>query len=296
VRRRNFFKNQSARQYKRKRFHNPYFRYRSAISRRLVIAAMMAFLLPIILLAWLFTAPRWRLTDVKVIGLTTISLEQVTNLVKEDMTGKRFLIFPKNHRLFVQDDLIALHIQQEFGFSEVSVQIRKDQFLLEVEEPVSEVVYIHEGNGSVLSLDGAIIRGLTIEERAEVMQRSGVTIAEALQEEDARILQPNAPIISVTSGDVTHDNVLYPIDPSFFVTLDEALRDRLITPTYYEIESSQLNWVRVKTTQGIDLLIDGLDDVESQMQVLDIVLHDYGEDLSNSSYIDLRFGNRVYVK
>ena len=92
------------------------------------------------------------------------------------------------------------------------------------------------------------------------------------------------------------NDVLNPIEGRFFITLDEALRNRLIEPIVYQLDVNQTSWTRVKTTQGIDLLFDGLEDIEAQLAVLDIVLDEYQQSLSESEYIDLRFGNRVYVK
>ena len=268
MKRRNFLKHHSAKHYKRKRFQNPYFRYRNSVSKNLLIAATIGVLFPALTLLWIFTASSWRINDIQVIGLTTIPLEQVTSLVEQDIEGERLLIFPKNHRLFLQEELLLLHLEQEFDFAEVTMTTKKEQLLITVEESISELVFVHDRTAHLLLLDGTIRRPLTEQEHNEIIDRTGVTLNASVQEEDARILQPTAPVIVLETGEIDMKNdVLNPIEGSFFITLDEALRNRLIEPIVYQLDVNQTSWTRVKTTQGIDLLFDGLEDIEAQLAV-----------------------------
>lgn len=297
MKRRNFLKHQSAKHYKRKRFRNPYFHYRNSVPRSVLLFALLGVFLPALLLLWIFTASSWRSTDINIVGLTTIPLENVIDLVEQDIDGKRLLIFPKNHRLFLQEELLVLHLEQEFDFAKVTLEQKKDQLLITVEESISELVFVQNRTAHLLLLDGTIRRQLTPQEQEDIIQRTGVNLNLSVQEEDARILQPTAPVIVLGTGENdTAEDVLDPIEPSFFITLDAALRQQLIEPIVYELDMSQTSWTRVKTTQGIDLLFDGLEDIDVQLSVLDIVLAEYQQSLNESEYIDLRFGNRVYVK
>jgi hypothetical protein len=297
VKRRNFLKHQSAKQYKRRRFNNPYFTYRNAVPRSVFIVTLLAIFLPAVLLLWIFLSPSWRIQDIQVIGLTTISLERVTDLVEEDIRGDRFFIFPKSHRLFLQDELLILHLKQEFDFTEVSLETKKQQILITVEETVSELVFVQGETASLMMLDGSVNRPLTDDEQQEVSQRTGLNFAASIQETDTKVLQPTAPVLVLRNrGEGEVVETFSSIEPTFFIALDTALRARLIEPYYYELDAAQTTWVRVKTTQGTDLLFDGREDIYAQLDVLDIVIDEYQQNITESEYIDLRFGNRVYVK
>ncbi len=297
MKRRNFLKHQSARQYKRRRFNNPYFTYRNTVPTSVFTGTLIAIFLPALLLLWIFLSPSWRIQEVQVVGLTTISLERVTNLVETDIQGDRFFIFPKSHRLFLQDELLLLHLKQEFDFNEVALETKKQQLLITVTEAVSELVFVQGETGTLMMLDGAMNRPLTEEEQQEISQRTGLQFVTSIQEADTKVLQPTAPVLVLRNGETGNAiDTFTSIEPAFFIALDTALRTRLIDPHYYELDAAQTTWVRVKTGQGTDLLFDGREDIEAQLNVLDIVIDEYQQNISDSEYIDLRFGNRVYVK
>ena len=79
------------------------------------------------------------------------------------------------------------------------------------------------------------------------------------------------------------------------IDFDIGARRLLIHPKTYGVEAPGSPWMRVDTDMAYDLLFDGTKDVEEQIETLRSVLQD-NEGLEAQEYIDLRFGNRIFVK
>jgi hypothetical protein len=80
------------------------------------------------------------------------------------------------------------------------------------------------------------------------------------------------------------------------VAFDEGLRLLLIVPKEYETENVEAPWFTVRSDQPYAILFDAKQSTDEQLIVLKTVLDEYFATQQDSKYIDVRFGQRVFVK
>lgn len=144
----------------------------------------------------------------------------------------------------------------------------------------------------LIDLQGIAVRDASDEERAMMDAR----MQGAVEVPAAPGLQPTMPIIVDLGGeDVTLGaTVIEPEKVTSILAIDGAARERSLLPLRYTIEEATTPWVTLQTSQ-FDLYFDFNVAVEQAFVMFDAYRGERA-DLSTLLYIDLRFGNHVYIK
>ncbi|HAL50276.1 MAG: hypothetical protein UU40_C0002G0051 [Candidatus Uhrbacteria bacterium GW2011_GWD2_41_121] len=305
MRRRNFLKSHQANVYKRSRFENPYFsgEKQTSWTRYLIIPGIFFILT---LIAWgLIALPMMRIKSIETVGLVTIQPSAVEQTVKDLISKPVFYFFPGDHHWFLQTQKIANQLKEIYQLNEVDVQQVGRRLLITISERITRAIWVSNDRYFFLDENGTIVRELSPEERLEAEEQINT------QTQPSNYLQ--SPIFAIwdTSNSQTQaetstttpnpslENEGGRISTLLLSTIDNfdlLLRSSTIQPISYLIEKPNEIWVTAKTTLGVDIYINGAGDAQEQFDYLQLVLSDYRNQIQDLEYIDLRFGNRIYIR
>ncbi len=292
--RRNFLKRQHKRSYRAKQFRNPYFKtkpkrfgwWKHALAVLVIIGAVVGILYGLSSISWL------KITDVTVNDLPTIQESEIIETAWEQIHKRRLFVFPQDSRVFLDEDALYERIWDNFSLSELSIERDGHTLNISATERLTSLVWLSEEHWGLLDLDGSVIRDLTDEEMLYLTFRSetgeGTLESASIDPQVPVVLNLSGAEFSEGQGTVAGEMI------ENVIAFDEAVRTIGLTPIVYEIESDDTNWLRLNT-ENFDVLFDAEGDVDEQVEGLSVIMKEY-EDLEALEYIDVRFGNHVYLK
>ncbi|MBU4315202.1 hypothetical protein KJ673_02235 [Patescibacteria group bacterium] len=293
MKRRNFLKSHQIQQYKRSRFENPYFSNQDKpySFKRYLFIPISVFLL--VVLTWAAIVIPWmHISDIQVSGLITVQPSAIEESVRQELMKPVLKLLPGNHTWFYSKDNIKTKLENEYQLKNIQIQRKGRILYITAEERIKRFVWISNNVMIFLDENGQAVRQLTDEEKNEA------EIQINTQKNSYIYLQ--SPIIAIwdTSYSAVDENyqlvsgdVLGSLD-----IFDNLLRSALIYPISYIIDNPNQEWLIVKTTLGVDIYFDGVGDPQEQFKNLELIVQEYKNALNDLEYIDLRFGNKVYLK
>ena len=257
---------------------NPLFPNREVSARRkfliwltLSIAALIGFGIFIIY------GPLLRISGVVVQGLSSIPTDQVVNTVNQQLSARRWFIFPQNNRLLFDKETLAQNLIGQFSFKNVVISQDGKILVVHTEESVLEVALKVADKTYFLTLEGIVSREASTDEISKLAE-----------------LHPNMPIIVVGQLEVGEQPGLAERMVSGVIAAHEGLRLLDLKPESYEIMRSTDRWFTAKMQTGFDVLIDATKDINDQLATLKTILDN--REGTTYEYIDVRFGEHVFVK
>jgi hypothetical protein len=151
------------------------------------------------------------------------------------------------------------------------------------------MVLIHSADNWLLSdLDGKVLRTLSADEIALL---DSPTIPPALPFEKIPKIILREGVAADVQGPIYAPDLLAALGE-----LDKGLHAIGLTPHRYELEKRKDTWLSVDTNEkDYAIFIDLEHPIDEQLRTLASILAQRQE-IPGMSYIDLRFGNRVYMK
>lgn len=297
MKRRNFLTTHQKTIYERNRFKNPYFKKRKKRAWRRFFLFFSLFVVAISIPMALGFAPVFKIKNITIQGLTSISNDAVIETVQNQLNKKRYLIFPQDNQFYLKKSQLHESLQNTYDFDRLDIELRNQEIYINVEERIQGLILNTGSQYSFIDLEGIVIRELNESELFQLNQRLGV-LDLIVEEEQESNLQPTMPIINdLSKTDVTgNQQILSNEAVQNIIDFDKILRTLLINPIFYEAEQLNSKWMRVKTENGFDLLFEVNQNIEEQGATLEIMLGQYSDKLSEIQYIDVRFGNHVYIK
>lgn len=276
------------------RLRNPFFdRTPSRLTKIVVLGGLI--IVPIAALSVLLYAPFMQYGDVRIEGLTTLTIDEVKVFTEEQLHRRIAFVLPGTNIVLARREAIADALRERFSFQEVAVTGTGRTIVVTAKERISEVAWMTGGATYLLDLHGNAVR----EASAEALAMLQARLAQAADVPSASGIQPTMPILLDESGAavevgtmVANEEVLGDI-----LALDELLRTRAMWPVRYRFSTVATPWVSVDLTNGVSLLLDlqsGEPDVS--MRYLDAYLAEQQPDLAQIASIDLRFENHLYIK
>lgn len=242
-------------------------------------------------------APAFAFQNITVEGLTSIPDHEVLDVVEDQTSKKRFGIFPQNNKFYFQDEIIYDRLQEQYDFTSLEIVVDGRGVHVKAEERIIELVLMANGTHFFLDLEGTLARELNDQEKQQIEARLNETEVPVFEKE-VRILQPNMPIISlIRQEELGERTALFEsTEVQTIIQLDKKLRTLQIEPILYELQEVGSNSLRIKTRSGFDILISASNTAEEQINGLEVILTQYTDRLGEISYVDLRFGDHVYIK
>ena len=299
---RNFLKDQSARAYTDERFKNPFFRKENRWTKwKIVGTASFLFATIVGIISCFIFGPWLKINETAISGLTTVPGHEVELIINQKLAAKRAYFLPNNQRWIFDKQSLLNELNDRFHFSALTIELQKNTLVLQAEERISAVAWQSEDNYFLLTLNGQPTLELDPVTANSLRARQGIgliNIDPSFTDRASLILAPSMPIIhDLSSTKIDFEKSI--IKAEFIQSIidwDNLIRTGTLEPISYEIESTTITWITMKTKNGPEVLFDLIAPVEGQGKALNIILDEYSQHLSDLKTIDVRFGNNVFIK
>jgi|GEM_PF-2882582 hypothetical protein len=229
----------------------------------------------------------------KIEGIYSLSQDSVNGEINSHLDSRAGLFFSHRHSWFIDKARLKSQLENAFPLEVQSMDIVNQTLTVTVAEDIV-MVALHTGEKWYLvSLDGTIVREITPEE---------IPLLTAPKEE---IQAPSIPFnrlpkveLGVTSSSLENGAPVFQKELlAGLITLNTKLSAGGLTPKVFTFKSTEDSWVSVATDEKkYAIYMDLLKPLEDQVFMLRTVMDKYAEKEDSISYIDVRFGNHVYVK
>lgn len=298
MKRRNFMRFFAAKDHGLQTPGNPLFPHKEKPSRRLWVLIALIVLATFLIAAGIAVVfgPWLRIREVVVTGAVTLPVEDIRVPAEQILTGRRFLILPANHRWFVKKHDMGTRLQQTLPLKSASVTTQGSQLQIDVVEDVFLIAFQSGDVMWFLDRSGVVLREATPEEKAVLLIRLGE--AEASPDIALPPLNPVMPIIKDKSAAprVAGDGVYTAEIITNLVVFDEGLRGLMVRPKLYETEDPEEPWFTVRSDKPFAILFDAAQPPRQQLAILKTVFDEYFATEQEVRYVDIRFGQRVYIR
>jgi cell division septal protein FtsQ len=290
MKRRNFLKCQNINKNGYK-YKNPYFTNNKNSNRKLYIFLPIAVFLIILIIWGVIMLPFMHISTIEINGLITTQPKSVESSVNTQLLQPVLKLIPGNHIWFLNKNKIAEKLEEEFQLTNITIQRDGRKLIINTDELITRAVWVSNNQMSFLDKNGYIVRQLTNDERNEVEIQINTQTSPNIFLQSFII-----PIWDLSGTTDASVNVLSSSALNAVIQIDELFRKSNITPIAYQIEKQNQDWLIVKTTLAVDIYFDGAGNAQEQFNNLQIILSEYKNNVQSLDYIDLRFGNRVYIK
>lgn len=278
--RRNFFRQSQRRRYRSNAYRNPHLAHRKTLPWKPVCLGIMGLAVAAAGLSFLFGNQMFRISQVEVRGVQYLSREDLEQVVADSLTQRAWLFFDRTNRFLFSTEQLTRALTDAFALSSVTVGLREGRVFIQLEERTSNLLWQAQGRLYVVDLQGVVAREVSREESAQdpILK----TLPLFIDINDIGV-QPGS--LVMTSQEV--ENAF------LFLT---RLADKGIAVRSTELDRLAGKWVKALTEEGYAIFYDLSGDIGLQADHLDVVLREQVSDPSSLEYIDLRFGDRVYIK
>ena len=293
MRRRNFLKSHHARKYDSRRFKNPYAKKQKRSWNGILKMSLIALIVFVGIPFALFKLPFFYTNSITVEGSITLQPTHIESFVDSELQSKRWNVVPQNHIWFINEASLREKILNEFALDNATVTRNGRSVHVLVEERITSLIW---ASGEVLYFvdqNGLVVRELSEDELNDVRsllygegERTFV-----IQSDDVFI------VFEQSGGDVSQNGkVLYEEGVETLSVINAEIGRYLIEIESIESEHALSDWVTLNIRGGLDIYLSLEADPYDQLANLEVVLDEYQGGVGDIEYIDLRFGNRVFVK
>ncbi|MBI2551412.1 hypothetical protein HYV73_03665 [Candidatus Uhrbacteria bacterium] len=260
------------------RTRNPYFRSKKKKGFPLVPTAAMFFLFLLAGMGVFLSHPTFQISEVLYEGVEEIPQDLLQEKVEHYLDSRFLLVFPqRNYWLFSQTKL-ASALKDVFSVRGLLIEREDHRLTIRISE--RHKAYRWQSAGVIFDVDGD---GIVIREERE---------GEAEEGGGGSPLFIDANNVSVQVGSA----VLKPEEIMARKSIEEMCQLLGIQTTSTIIDRVTGSLMRVSTVDGYELFFTPTDDIQKQLRLLQTVYTHEITDPSKLSYIDVRFGDRVYYK
>jgi cell division septal protein FtsQ len=270
------------------------------------VALLLAIVGGVFTVGLLVFHPFFQTSNLRITGLQRIDEMQFRQSVDGLLSGRKYLVFPARNYFLLSTEKIENILIEKYSLEQIAVHKRFPPALtIAVEEKVSTIVYDDGVHYSLIGEDGRhieTIQAVGVDEW-RIMPLTGTASS---TDQQLRVHIPQTILLKNVVGDYP---VLYglaaaqdskpSIDPqlaSLVLAWFRALR-QTHTPTHYFELNSQNNLLTIHTQLGWGIRLNpDNSDPSRQLPALMRVLDDAGQVGGPTSYVDLRYPDRVFWK
>lgn len=277
--RRNFFQ-RTQKKHAQSRIHeNPYFRHERKVPWKILVVIVGTFTILIVLVGFLFAHPTLAIHSVDVDGLEYIEKGAFENEVRGYLNQNAFFFFSRSNQFLFSQQELETALYKKFTFTSLTISQTGKDLHIQVVERTSNLVWMTDKE-YIVDLEGIVVRPLNREIPEDTMLASRLPLFYDVNE------------VPVETG----SPVLMSEEIENVFRFHEILVSQDITFTSTHVNRLTGGWMSVVTDRGYEIYFDVTGDVETQGKNLQRVLDEQQENLDDLEYIDLRFGDRVYLK
>lgn len=232
------------------------------------------------LVYFFFYSPIFLFNKIQISGLRDIPTEEINNLIKDQQSQRRFLIFKQSNFFIFSKKKLNEQLSAKYVLSNLIIKKRLLHTLkIYLQEKTSTLTWITGDKFYYLNLEGQVI--------SEVPFGSP---------------NPNFPKIydesnkSVSNG----QTVIQPAQIRFIIDVLTQLPLKIgdITVNSFRLPNNGNDEIKMATNQGWQVYFNANLTVASQLEKLALVYEKKikGGELKDLKYVDLRFGDKVFYK
>ncbi len=287
-------KRHHARRYTSDRFKNPYFSGKKIVPWTKRLVRLLIVLVVLIGIPWLMVVlPLFYINAVTVEGSITLEPDQIEAYAWDHLNKKHWDVVPQNHIWLVNEGALKDNILSEFALLDADVVRDGRSLTITVQERVTSLIWAHGEQLYFVDQDGFVVKGLNEEEVNDVR---ALLYGEG---ERQHVIQSEEIFVVFEQGgeEVSQNSqVLLANGVEVLTIVNKEIERYMVTVESIEIEQAGSDWAIVNLLAGPDIYFDLNGDGYDQLANLEVILDEYEGDLGAVEYIDVRFGNRVYVK
>ncbi|MBI5621965.1 FtsQ-type POTRA domain-containing protein [Candidatus Falkowbacteria bacterium] len=266
-----------------------------------VILAGVAALFIFYLLFW---SGIFKIEHVTVSGAENVNAAQIEQIARDQMTKRRFGLFSQSNLWFFSSKIAVDAINQALVLDRVKVKKRPLKTLkIELQEKSSQITLVSGNHYYYLDPNGLAIQEILV---ANVQLIEGAAPDEAGNEVsgesgqdliDLGALNASLPLVyDLSNTPVTvGQKILEPERIVFINQLQTRLPAMELPIKQFSLPEQEGTEVRVLTQRGFEVYFNSADDLNRQLANLNLIVKEKLQN-KNIHYIDLRFGEKVYIK
>lgn len=241
----------------------------------LFFSAIFFILLVISILIILFFTPYFRIQKINISGLNTIKENSIREIIDQELSRGRLI---KHNNIFVFNaNSVKKAISKAYLLEWINIkkQTYPPKIDIQLEEKVSALTYLTDENCFNIDIQGLIV--------------------EKCNELSVGFIQ-----IRDQSGAVKNigDQVLGKENINYIIELDEQLKSQGIGIRTFKIPDETSSDLRVLTQKGYEIYFNRNLSINEQLVRFNMLVKNEikPENLNKISYVDLRFGEKIFYK
>lgn len=265
------------------KYRNPFSKKRSAKINKDKILLLIFLIIAVYWFHLLFFSPSFKITEVNIENLEYIDKFEITQIVENQFKKKILFVFPQDRHFFLNKKTIEDEIRRRFLIEDLQISKKGINGLnIKIKEKVSCITWISGDKYYYLDIQGNVKR-----------------------EVDALEVNRNYPIIY----DANSKPVVISLGIQTKVIDEKYIRDAIKIAddiknnteidviSYKYFDKGVIQELYAKVNKGYEIYFDLKNDIKVQLDNFYTVWQQEIKDKNESiSYIDLRFGDRVYYK
>lgn len=267
---------------RRQRRVNPYFRPKNVGGSRTLVVRALFGILAVALVASFFYSPLFHVQTVRVEGASDDLLGAITTDAQAWLGKRTALVLPRRHRLLLRTATLEQKLIEAFPLNLVTVTRDKRELVVRVNEKIRTFYLLKEDTLYAVDRFGMVLEQVDDLERARIMLEL---------ESGARV-----PVIAdQRGGGVTAGQpIIAPAWLENIVALFDAIESRtMLSPRAATIIDEE-GRVDVETDAGVMLYVNIEKQIDTQVDKLSALIDRRLVDITELTYIDLRFTNRLF--
>jgi len=267
--------------YQSKNLCNPFFRRsKKEPNKKLNFILFIIALIVIAAITWFFLAsPTLMIKEIRVEGLTRFSQSELENCVLKQMEEKTGLVFKQNNLYLLNKEVLKENILSLYNFSDLEI-IKKlpGTLILKIFERPYSFIFQQGSDYFYASRDAYVIPEVTVLEE----DKGKYLILE--NKNDLNLIGEREKI------KIAEDYLafIFSLNDYFNICQEMGVEKYII--------DMEFNTVKVKIKDGPEVYFNTKDDPLKQIDSLILVKNEKIKDnFSNTKYIDLRYGDKIFI-
>lgn len=239
----------------------------------------------------------FQITTVQVEGTQQLAPSDIEAVVREQFTDRRWLVVPQSNLWGFSREQAVATLTSRYVVNSITIKKRPlGRLRVMVDEKTAAVTWVSGEHYYTVDGNGIATRELIVP-NIDLVEGSQKNAGPSEALTDRSMIDTTIPLVadeSVTAVTVGQ-KIVEPAVIGFITTLATKLPSDTLHIQSFALPSLTSGEVRVHTTEGFAVYLTIQDDPDRQLTNLNLVLREKVKD-RRVQYIDLRFGNKVYIK
>ena len=272
--------------YNKKKYSNPFFNHKKrkkiqtlnlSLRVKLIIVGIMVVILALI---WFcFLSAYFNIDKINIAGIEKIARKDIENIIQQQINKKRFLFCSQKKLILFNSSKLAEALNEQYYFDNIDIQKKWPTTLtIELKEKTYSVIWKEDDKYYYIDLNGHIIN----------------------EANPLEIKQKNYPLIDYrgkhkilnkkVEGQNQNINFIIELFDKFKTNTDKLQIECFII-------NDERDTIKIAISQGPKIYFNIKKDIDRQInKLLTLINEKLKDDFDQKTYIDLRFGDRIYYR